>query len=44
MSVTEWSVERSSAAARSIRRVSRYWCGVSPNTRRNSRVKWSVET
>ena len=38
-SATEWSVPRSSAAARSMRRVSRYWCGVSPNARRNSRLK-----
>ena len=36
---TEWSVVRSSAAARSIRRVSRYWCGVSPNARRKPRTK-----
>ena len=35
----EWSVLRSSSAARSSRRVSRYWCGVSPNARRNSRLK-----
>ena len=30
MSATLWSVVRSSAAARSSRRVRRYWCGVSP--------------
>ena len=30
MSATDRSVLRSSAAARSSRRVSRYWCGVSP--------------
>ena len=35
MSVTERSVLRSSAAARSRRRVSRYVCGDSPNARRN---------
>ena len=39
MSVTLRSVLRSSAAARSSRRVSRYWCGASPNVRRNSRLK-----
>jgi hypothetical protein len=33
------SVEHRSAAARSIRLVRRYWCGVSPNVRRNSRLK-----
>jgi hypothetical protein len=37
---TEWSVPRNSAAARSIRRVSRYWCGVSPNACRKLRMKW----
>ncbi len=39
MSATERSVLRSSAAARSSRRVRRYWCGVSPKERRNSREK-----
>ena len=39
MSATERSVVRSSAAARSSRRVSRYACGDSPNARRNSRLK-----
>ena len=39
MSATERSVLRSSAAARSSRRVSRYACGDSPNARRNSRLK-----
>ena len=39
MSATPRSVCRSSAAARSSRRVSRYWCGVTPNARRNSRLK-----
>jgi hypothetical protein len=39
MSATERSVLRRSAAARSSRRISRYWCGVSPNVRRNSRLK-----
>ena len=43
MSATERSVVRSSAAARSSRRVSRYWCGVSPNVRRNSRLKCAGE-
>ena len=43
ISATEWSVERSSAAARSSRRVIRYWCGVSPKVRRNSRVKCAGE-
>src|SRR5690242_4365065 len=38
-SATERSVFRRSAAARSSLRVSRYWCGVSPNARRNSRLK-----
>ena len=37
MSATVRSVLRSSAAARSSRRVRRYWCGVSPKERRNSR-------
>src|SRR3954453_18847631 len=41
MSAPERSVVRSSAAARSSRRVSRYWCGGSPNARRNSRVEWA---
>jgi len=36
---TERFVVRSSAAARSSRRVSRYACGDSPNARRNSRLK-----
>ena len=43
MSATERSVLRSSAAARSSRRVSRYWCGASPNARRNSRLKCAGE-
>src|SRR6188768_3680472 len=43
MSVTERSVLRRSAAARSRRRVRRYWCGVSPNARRNSRLKCAGE-
>ena len=41
ISATLWSVLRSSSAARSSRRVSRYWCGVSPKARRNSRLKWA---
>src|SRR3954452_10219720 len=41
MSATDQSVVRSSAAARSRRRVSRYWCGDSPNVRRNSRLKYA---
>ena len=44
ISATERSVVRSSDAARSSRRVSRYWCGVSPNSRRNSRLKWAGES
>src|SRR3954453_13556176 len=43
ISATEWSVLRSSAAARSSRRVSRYACGDSPNSRRNSREKCARE-
>jgi hypothetical protein len=43
ISATLRSVVRRSAAARSSRRVSRYWCGVSPNARRNSRLKWACE-
>ena len=39
MSATEQSVAHSRAAARSRRRVSRYWCGDSPNVRLNSRLK-----
>jgi hypothetical protein len=39
MSATDRSVLRSSAAARSRRRVRRYACGGSPNVRRNSRLK-----
>ena len=37
--VTGQSVVRSSAAARSSRRVSRYWWGASPNALVNSRLK-----
>ena len=44
MSATLRSVARSSAAARSSRRVSRYWCGDSPNSRRNSREKCARES
>src|SRR6266513_1433884 len=44
MSATERSVVRSIAAARSSRRVSRYACGVSPNARRNSRLKCARES
>ena len=40
---TDQSVERSSDAARSSRRVSRYWCGASPKARRNSRLKCAGE-
>jgi hypothetical protein len=43
MSATVRSVFRSSAAARSSRRVRRYWCGVSPKARRNSRLKCAGE-
>src|SRR5215212_703711 len=39
MSATDQSVVRSSAAARSRRRVRRYWWGDSPKARRNSRLK-----
>ena len=39
MRATDQSVVRNNAAARSSRRVSRYWCGDSPNARRNSRLK-----
>jgi hypothetical protein len=42
-SATLRSVARSSHAARSIRRVSRYWCGDSPYARRNSREKCAFE-
>src|SRR6184192_1643796 len=42
-SVTERSVVRKYAAARSRRLVSRYACGDSPNARRNSRLKWARE-
>ena len=44
MSATERSVVRSSPAARSRRRVSRYWCGVSPKAVLNDRLKWASET
>ena len=44
ISATELSVVRSSAAARSSRRVSRYWCGDSPNAARNSRLKCACES
>ena len=41
---TDRSVERSSAAARSSRRDSRYACGGSPNARLNSRLKCARES
>jgi hypothetical protein len=41
---TERSVARSKDAARSSRRVSRYACGDSPNTRLNSRLKCARES
>jgi hypothetical protein len=41
MSATERSVVLRSAAARSKRLVSRYAWGDSPNSRRNSRLKWA---
>jgi len=41
MSATDQSVAHSRDAARSRRRVSRYWCGDSPNVRLNSRLKWA---
>jgi hypothetical protein len=43
ISPTVQSVIRSREAARSSRLVSRYWCGDSPNVRRNSRLKWALE-
>ena len=43
IAATERSVVRRSEAARSSRRVRRYWCGVSPNERRNSRLKCAGE-
>ncbi len=43
ISATELSVVRSSAAARSRRRVSRYWCGDSPKAARNSRLKCACD-
>jgi hypothetical protein len=43
MSATDQSVWRSSAAARSRRRVRRYWCGDSPKALRNSRLKCACE-
>ena len=39
MRATDQSVVRNSTAARSSRRVSRYWYGDSPNVRRYSRLK-----
>jgi len=44
ISATEWSVVRNSAAARSRRRVSRYAWGESPKARRNSRLKYALES
>src|SRR5258707_8819875 len=38
------SVSRSSAVARSIRRVSRYRCGGTPKASLNDRAKWAAET
>jgi hypothetical protein len=43
MSATVRSVFRKSDAARSSRRVRRYWCGDSPKARRNSRLKCAGE-
>jgi hypothetical protein len=43
MEATDRSVLRSIAAARSSRRLIRYRRGVSPNVRRNSRVKWALD-
>src|SRR5947207_2980459 len=43
MSMTDPSVFRRSAAARSRRRVNRYEWGASPKVRRNSRLKWARE-
>jgi hypothetical protein len=39
---TDQSVWRSRAAARSRRRVSRYWCGDSPKAARKARLKWAA--
>jgi ABC-type uncharacterized transport system auxiliary subunit len=41
---TDHSVVRSSAAARSSRRVKRYWWGASPKVLANSRLKWAFDT
>src|ERR1700727_794161 len=42
-SATDQSVTRSSVAARSRRRVSRYWCGDSPKARLKSRLKQAAD-
>src|SRR5580698_254324 len=44
MSATVQSVAMSSAAARSSRRVSRYWCGDSPKVSLNRRLKWAGDS
>ena len=44
MSVMGKSVSRSSAVARSMRRVSRYRCGGTPKACLNDRAKWASET
>ena len=44
ISVMDTSVSRSSAVARSMRRVSRYRCGGTPKACLNDRAKWASET
>ena len=44
MRATDQSVDRRRDAARSSRRVSRYWWGDSPKARRNSRLKWAGDS
>ncbi len=44
IAATVQSVARSSAAARSSRRVSRYWCGDSPKAALNRRLKWAGDS
>ncbi len=43
-SVTVRSPSRSNALARSIRRLIRYWCGVSPNAALKPRLKYAGES
>jgi hypothetical protein len=44
ISVIDRSVSRSSAVARSMRRVSKYRCGGTPKACLNDRAKWASET